>query len=100
MYQTVIIELLTYDYETGNTNGLGALIRLIPGPTGYSELITATLSIQLAFESVLIQGPRLENENVERNYNILRNILVLLKYVFSITCINHLNPRYMRWTFL
>lgn len=84
MYQTVITELLTFSYETGNTSGLGALVRLIPGPTGYSELITAAPSIQLAFESVLIQGSRLEIENAAKNYNILRNIVVLLKYVFAI----------------
>lgn len=70
---------MLHKYDKTSRNGLGALIRLMAGPTGFSELISAASGIDMALESVLIQGAKSDPENVEKNHNVLKNLLTLLK---------------------
>lgn len=79
MYHTSIAELLTHPYESENSNGLGAVIRLLSGPVGFSELISGAPGIQMALERVQIHGTKWETDTADKNFNVLRNLVVLMK---------------------
>ena len=79
IYHQSVAELLACSYTATNNNGLGALIRLLPGIQGCPEWVQLTPGIEIALEWILIQDLKNEPAHIERNLNVLKNLVTLVR---------------------
>lgn len=52
---------------------------------GSFELLTVEPGIKLAVEQILIDEAKMDSDAIERNLNVLQNLLTLIRYVQRIT---------------
>lgn len=87
IYHHAIAELLTYANHSENNHVIEALIRLISGANFSNESVGLKTGITIALERLLIDEFQMEDDHIERNLNVLHNLLFLIQtyrsYVFQ-----------------
>lgn len=83
IYHHSVTELLAYTNHSENMNSIEALIRLMSGANYSNENAGLKPGITIALERLLIDEFKMEDDSIERNLNVLQNLLFLVRYVRS-----------------
>lgn len=81
IYHHSVTELLAYTNHSENMNSIEALIRLMSGANFSNENAGLKPGITIALERLLIDEFNMEDESIDRNLNVLQNLLFLVRYV-------------------
>lgn len=79
IYHHSITELLAYANHSENTNSIEALIRLMSGANFSNENVGLKPGITIALERLLIDEFKMEDDTIDRNLNVLQNLLFLVR---------------------
>lgn len=79
IYHHAVTELLAYANHCENTNSIEALIRLMSGANFSNENIGLKPGITIALERLLIDEFKMEDDSIDRNLNVLQNLLFLVR---------------------
>lgn len=79
IYHHAVTELLSYANHPDNNHVIEALVRLISGANFSNESIGLKTGITIALERLLIDEFKMEDDNIERNLNVLQNLLFLIQ---------------------
>lgn len=94
IYHHSLTELLSYPNQPENNYVIEALIRLISGANFSNESIGLKPGITIALERLLIDEFKMDDDGIERNLNVLQNLLSLIQtyrsYVYN-NCLYLLN---------
>lgn len=79
IYHHSVTELLAYANHSENTNSIEALIRLMSGANFSNENVGLKPGITIALERLLIDEFKMEDDTIDRNLNVLQNLLFLIR---------------------
>lgn len=81
IYHHSVTELLAYTNHSENMNSIESLIRLMSGANFSNENAGLKPGITIALERLLIDEFKMEESSIDRNLNVLQNLLFLVRYV-------------------
>lgn len=79
IYHHSITELLSHANHAENNHLIETLIRLISGENFSNESVGLKPGITIALERLLIDEFKMEDDGIERNLNVLHNLLHLIQ---------------------
>lgn len=79
IYHHSVTELLAYDNAAETNRPIEALIRLMSGASFSNDSIGLKPGVAIALERLLIDELKMEDESIERNFNVLQNLLTLVR---------------------
>lgn len=79
IYHHAITELLSHANHSDNTNSIEAIIRLMSGANFSNENVGLKPGITIALERLLIDEFKMEDDSINRNLNVLQNLLFLVR---------------------
>lgn len=79
IYHHSVTELLSYANHSENSNPIEALIRIMSGANFSNENVGLKPGITIALERLLIDEFKMEDESIDRNLNVLQNLLFLVR---------------------
>lgn len=79
IYHHSVTELLSHANHSDNNNPIEAIIRLMSGASFSNENVGLKPGITIALERLLIDEFRMENNSIDRNLNVLQNVLFLVR---------------------
>lgn len=81
IYHHSVSELLSYANHTENSNPVEALIRLMSGANFANEHVGLKPGVKIALERLLIDEFKMEDDSIDRNLNVLQNLLFVVRSV-------------------
>lgn len=79
IYHHSVTELLSYANHSQNIKPIEALIRLMSGASFSNENVGLKPGITIALERLLIDEFKMEDDSIDRNLNVLQNLLFLVR---------------------